>query len=90
MPLQCLNSSNPKRKLQEATQFNLMPTIVTGELKMLGRVINGIDDDFHYDHRRGVIQDFSAYLLHQRITYYVTYLVRENKKNIDELKIPLF
>ena len=35
-------------------------------------------------------QDFSAYLLDQRIPYYVTDFVRENKKHLDELKIPLF
>ena len=35
-------------------------------------------------------QDFKAYLLHQRVPYYVADFVRKNKKHIDELHIPLF
>jgi hypothetical protein len=35
-------------------------------------------------------QDFKAYLLDQSVPYYVTDFVRKNKKQIDELHIPLF
>ena len=41
------------------------------------------------DHER-IEQDFRAYLLHQRVPYYVADFVRKNKKHIDELHIPLF
>ena len=34
-------------------------------------------------------QDFKAYLLDQRVPYYVVDFVRKNKKHIDELHIPL-
>lgn len=35
-------------------------------------------------------QDFKAYLLHQRVPYYVVDFVRKNKRHIDQLHMPLF
>jgi len=35
-------------------------------------------------------QDFSTYLAHQHIPYYVNDFIRKNKKHIDELRISLF
>mgnify|MGYP001024410430 FL=1 len=40
--------------------------------------------------RAMIERDFKAYLLHQNIPYYVVDFVRQNKKHIDELHMPLF